>query len=109
MMFCHIATTRILTDPDEIRQALRADSVEESRKAFKAAPTVDYAQRGVALAIGYLTFDRVTKMDHAHYLCIANNSVLPSVSKRVVLNVRCKLTHTKIYFLVVLYHRIHFN
>nr|XP_053636103.1 lachesin-like [Cherax quadricarinatus] len=43
---------------------------------------------GVEKTVGVLSFRTVTRTDMGHYLCIANNSVPPSVSKRMVLNVR---------------------
>ncbi|XP_071537618.1 protein amalgam-like isoform X3 [Panulirus ornatus] len=43
---------------------------------------------GMEQTVGMLSFQSVTRADMGHYLCIANNSVPPSVSKRMVLNVR---------------------
>ncbi|XP_069168921.1 lachesin-like isoform X2 [Procambarus clarkii] len=52
------------------------------------ASSVTESLGGVEKTVGLLTFESVTRADMGHYLCIANNSVPPSVSKRMVLNVR---------------------
>ena len=39
---------------------------------------------------------RISRTEMGAYLCIANNSVQPAVSKRIILNVDCKL---KTYFI----------
>ena len=36
---------------------------------------------------------RISRTEMGAYLCIANNSVQPAVSKRIILNVDCKLNH----------------
>ncbi|XP_066975388.1 lachesin-like [Macrobrachium rosenbergii] len=43
---------------------------------------------GLEQKTAVLSFESVKRTDMGHYLCIANNSVPPSVSKRMVLNVR---------------------
>ena len=48
---------------------------------------------------------RVSRTEMGAYLCIAQNSVPPSISKRIILNVECKLQslyHSKIYTLVLI-------
>ncbi|XP_042221743.1 lachesin-like [Homarus americanus] len=52
------------------------------------ASSVTESLGGVEKTVGLLSFETVTRADMGHYLCIANNSVPPSVSKRMVLNVR---------------------
>merc|ERR1740128_1141738 len=39
-----------------------------------------------------LIFTKISRTDSAAYLCIASNGIPPSVSKRIVLDVECKLT-----------------
>ena len=48
---------------------------------------------------------RVSRTEMGAYLCIAQNSVPPSISKRIILNVECKLQslyYSKIYTLVLI-------
>jgi hypothetical protein len=41
----------------------------------------------------YLNFYKVDRRQMAAYLCIAANDVPPAVSKRVLLNVHCKIAN----------------
>lgn len=36
------------------------------------------------------------------YLCIASNSIPPSVSKRIMVNVHCKYSNTSIRIIIIL-------
>lgn len=38
----------------------------------------------------FLNISKVSRLNMAAYLCIASNGVQPSVSKRMMLNVKCK-------------------
>ncbi|XP_069998640.1 protein amalgam isoform X1 [Penaeus vannamei] len=53
-------------------------------KASSETESVEEVKR----TTGILSFKAVKRTDMGHYLCIASNTVPPSVSKRVVLNVR---------------------
>lgn len=48
----------------------------------------------------YLNITKVSRLHMAAYLCIASNGVQPSVSKRIMLNVKCKYLpwHIKQYY-----------
>ncbi|XP_063874177.1 protein amalgam-like isoform X2 [Scylla paramamosain] len=54
--------------------------------AVASSNTVD--SDGLKKTTAVLSFDTVTRGDMGHYLCIASNSVPPTKSKRMVLNVR---------------------
>ncbi|KAF2344537.1 Immunoglobulin-like domain [Trinorchestia longiramus] len=49
------------------------------------------SQGGTELTKTTLSYSRTGRSDMGHYLCIANNSVPPSVSKRITLSVRFRV------------------
>ncbi|XP_047492284.1 uncharacterized protein LOC125041402 [Penaeus chinensis] len=61
---------------------------EELTQNFGSSSSETESVEEVKRTTGILSFKAVKRTDMGHYLCIASNTVPPSVSKRVVLNVR---------------------
>lgn len=61
-------------------------ATKNTQGAVASSNTVD--TEGIKRTTAVLSFETVTRGDMGHYLCIASNSVPPTKSKRMVLNVR---------------------
>ena len=49
---------------------------------------------------------RVSRTEMGAYLCIAQNKVPPSISKRIILNVECKYILFSLVYLFVIFYLI---